>query len=238
MDAGIDRTAATLRSGADRQEHALSASPEPSLAAGPPVAPNRDDGAKRRQIIDGARRVFLSTGFDGASMNEVARAAGVSKGTLYVYFASKEELFAALLRQEKSEQAEQMCRFDEDGPDLAADLRAFGAAFVALVLRPDSLAHMRTVMAVAPKFPEIGRAYHEAGPETGRRRLAHYLERQAAAGRLRLDDAEEAAQHFFELCKSRMFLEALLCLRGTPTQAEAEAQANRATALFLRLYGA
>ncbi|MBV8107083.1 MAG: helix-turn-helix transcriptional regulator, partial [Hyphomicrobiales bacterium] len=57
-----------------------------------------DGGAKRRQIMDGARTVFLSAGFDGASMNDIARAAGVSKGTLYAYFTSKEELFEAIIR--------------------------------------------------------------------------------------------------------------------------------------------
>jgi len=54
-------------------------------------APRNDE--KIRQILDGARRVFLADGFDGASMNDIARVAGVSKGTLYVYFQSKEALF-------------------------------------------------------------------------------------------------------------------------------------------------
>src|ERR1051325_2997026 len=64
------------------------------------------DSAKRRQIIEGARAVFLSQGFDAASMNDIARKAGVSKGTLYVYFRNKEELFEAITEQECSMQAE------------------------------------------------------------------------------------------------------------------------------------
>ncbi|MGI3902026.1 MAG: TetR/AcrR family transcriptional regulator [Janthinobacterium lividum] len=196
----------------------------------------REDGAKRRQILDGARRVFLSLGFDGASMNEVARAAAVSKGTLYVYFASKEELFAALLRDEKLDQAEQICRFDDDGPDLQANLNAFGTRFLRLLLRPDSLAHLRTVMAVAPKFPEIGRAYYEAGPETGRRRLARYLDRHVAAGRLAIPDTLLAAQQFGELCKSGMLLEVLLSVGSPPSPADIERHVGAAVDLFLRAY--
>jgi len=46
----------------------------------------RSSAPKRRQIIDGACRVFLERGFDAASMGEIAREAHVSKGTLYVYF--------------------------------------------------------------------------------------------------------------------------------------------------------
>ena len=69
-------------------------------------APSSDGSAKRRQIMDGARTVFLSAGFDGASMNDIARAAGVSKGTLYAYFNSKDELFEAIIRGEYAQSAE------------------------------------------------------------------------------------------------------------------------------------
>ena len=57
-----------------------------------------EESSKRRQILDGACKVFLDLGFDGASMGEIARAAGVSKGTLYVYFADKCRLFEAISR--------------------------------------------------------------------------------------------------------------------------------------------
>ncbi len=73
------------RSVAGRGRRAASeTAPQPQRGAG---------DAKIRQILDGARAVFLAVGFDGASMNEIARAAGVSKGTLYVYFPSKVGLF-------------------------------------------------------------------------------------------------------------------------------------------------
>ncbi len=200
------------------------------------AVPSRDDNAKRRQILDGARRVFLATGFDGASMNEVARAAAVSKGTLYVYFASKEELFAALLRDEKREQAEQICRFDDTGPDIRATLHAFGVRFVALLLRPESVAHLRTVMAVAPKFPEIGRAFYEAGPETGRRRLARYLDREAAAGRIACSDTQLAAQQFLDLCKGGFYIQVLLCVGARPSADDIDRHIASAVDVILRAY--
>ena len=209
----------------------LSRRVEASAGDGP-----REEGAKRRQILDGARRVFLADGFDGASMNEVARSAGVSKGTLYVYFTSKEELFAALLRDEKRDQAEQLCRFNDDDLDLRSTLHGFGVRFVDLVLRPDSLAHLRTVVAVAPKFPEIGRAYYEAGPETGRRRIARYLDRQVAGGQLAIPDTVAASTLFFEMLKANVLLEALLAIGPRPTPAEVERHVAQAVDLFIKLY--
>src|SRR5258705_3636432 len=63
-----------------------------------------EDSSKRRQILDGARKVFLDLGFDGASMGEIARSAGVSKGTLYVHFADNNRLFEAIAEGQQIEQ--------------------------------------------------------------------------------------------------------------------------------------
>src|SRR6202161_3432570 len=92
------------------------------------------DSTKRRQIIDGARKVFLDLGFDGASMGEIARAAGVSKGTLYVYFADKNRLFEAIVERETLEQSKVAFNFDP-GRDAATTLRDFGRAYIELLCR-------------------------------------------------------------------------------------------------------
>src|ERR1044072_134597 len=80
--------------------------PEDTAVLSPPNQGGRfaagEDPGKRTQIVDGARRVFLKLGFDAASMNDVTREAGVSKGTLYVYFANKEELFHAMVEAERT----------------------------------------------------------------------------------------------------------------------------------------
>ena len=201
------------------------------------VTSRGEDRAKRRQILDGARKVFLADGFDGASMNEVARAAGVSKGTLYVYFDDKEDLFAALIRDEKQAQAEQLCRFDTDDVDVRATLLALGVRLMELMTRPASIAHLRTVVAVAGKFPAIGRAYYEAGPLFGRKRLAAYFDRQVAARRLVAADTEFAAMQFIELCKGHYHLEAMMGVAEAPSAAVLQAHVERTVDTFLRLYG-
>ena len=91
--------------------------------------------SKRRQIIDGARKVFLDLGFDGASMGEIARAAGVSKGTLYVYFADKNRLFEAIVEEENLEQGSLAFNFDPER-DVTTTLMEFGQAYIQLLCRP------------------------------------------------------------------------------------------------------
>src|SRR5215470_18655483 len=89
-----------------------------------------EDSSKRRQILDGAHKVFMDLGFDGASMGEIARAAGVSKGTLYVYFPDKYGLFEAIVEEEKIEQSKTAFNFDPTR-DVDTTLPEFGRAYIA-----------------------------------------------------------------------------------------------------------
>ena len=96
-----------------------------------------EDSVKRRQIVDGARRVFLSQGYDAASMGEIARAAGVSKGTLYVYFENKEQLFDAIVMVESCGQAEIAVQFDASDPDIEKALIQIGIGYAHFLCRPE-----------------------------------------------------------------------------------------------------
>ena len=104
------------------------------------------DTDKRRQILEGARAVFMAAGFDGASMGEIARAAGVSKGTLYVYFDSKEDLFEALTVAEKSGLAEALFALDADDPDVRAVLARLGRTYLTEISRPERVSLIRMVI--------------------------------------------------------------------------------------------
>src|SRR5438093_13509790 len=97
----------------------------------------QEETAKCRQIIDGARAVFLAQGFDAASMGEIARRAGVSKGTLYVYFDSKEELFAVIAHEQCHVQAEQVFSLDHGDHDVEGVLTRLGTNFVKFLCRPE-----------------------------------------------------------------------------------------------------
>src|SRR3954466_12165830 len=111
----------------------------------PPVDFETADNAKRRQIMEGARAVFLAQGFDAASMGEIARKAGVSKGTLYVYFDSKERLFEAIVEDERAGQAEQVFALDSTDRDVSAVLTRLGAAYVRFLCQPTAISPLRTV---------------------------------------------------------------------------------------------
>lgn len=200
------------------------------------AAPERHDCAKRRQIMEGARATFLARGFDGASMNDIARKAGVSKGTLYVYFASKEALFEALAREGKARQAERFAKLSEDLPP-AETLRRFGLSLLAIMTTPEAIAQVRAIIGVTAKFPQVGRAFYEAGPAHGAEKLAVYIAAETAKGRLSADDPATAATQFLDLCKSGLLQKLLFGVVEALTQAEIEANVARAVATFMAAFG-
>jgi AcrR family transcriptional regulator len=197
-----------------------------------------DGSAKRRQIMEGARTVFLASGFDGASMNDIARVSGVSKGTLYAYFDSKERLFEALIREERRQQAERLTHLALESDDVRGSLLEFGCRLIEMMSRPDTLAQVRTVIAASAKFPQLGRAFYEAGPCFGANRLSTYMRRMNDEGVLRIVDVERAAWQFLELCQAGTFKPLLFRMVDELTPAQIEAGVSAAVDVFMAAYGA
>jgi AcrR family transcriptional regulator len=195
------------------------------------------DSAKRRQIMDGARKVFLVQGFDGASMGEIARAAGVSKGTLYVYFDSKEKLFEAITHEACMAQAEGIFSFDHADHDVAAVLTRTGRGFIKFLARPGGTSALRTVISIAGRMPEIGAEFYDTGPARGIARLQEYLEAQVAAGMLAIDDCEVAAGQFIDACGSTVLKELLFNARPAPTDGRIGHIVGTAVRVFMKAYG-
>jgi AcrR family transcriptional regulator len=195
-----------------------------------------DGSAKRRQIVEGARQVFLNAGFDGASMNDIARAAGVSKGTLYAYFNSKDQLFEAIIRGEFAQAAERLCKFRREG-DVRDMLKDFGVRLISRMSEPGTRSLARVVIAAAEKFPHVGRAFYEAGPLFGATRLAAELENLQRSGALKVPDPERAAWQFVDLCQSYIYKRLVFGVVDSISPEEIEASVEAGVDVFLKAYG-
>ncbi len=197
----------------------------------------RQDSAKRRQIMDGARAVFFASGFDGASMNDVARSAGVSKGTLYAYFELKEDLFKEIIKEQKALTAERLCGFTREG-DVREMLADFGRRLLLKLTDPAHISLGRVVIGATEKFPAVGRALWEAGPQYGATRLAEELRGLEEAGMLKLPDSERAAWQFIDLCQSSVYKRVLFGVADRAEPEEIDAAVTAAVDVFLKAYGA
>ncbi|HXZ00510.1 MAG TPA: TetR/AcrR family transcriptional regulator [Stellaceae bacterium] len=192
---------------------------------------------KPRQIREAASRLFLANGYGAVSMDAIAREAGVSKATIYAHFADKAELFAALVTEECARQWPDIGLLEAEPGDLRETLLALGTVYAELLVSPKVVQTYRMVVAEAPRFPELGRAFYEGGPGLICGKLAAYLARAAAQGKLTLGDARLAAQQFLALLRCEYHLRAVIDLAPAPTPAEIARVAAAATDMFLRAYG-
>lgn len=197
-----------------------------------------DDSAKRRQIIDGARKVFMDMGFDGASMGEIARSAGVSKGTLYVYFADKNRLFEAIVEEEILEQKEAAGFNFDPARDAETTLLEFGGLYIRLLCRPGGGSAIRTVMAIAERMPDVGRRFYDNVIAGTIHKLENYLVARVAAGEIAVEDCHLAALQFMMTCQASLFMPFVFQAAPPPTAEEIQRVVASATKLFLARYRA
>ena len=120
--------------------------------------------------------MFLAEGFEGASMNDIAKAAGVSKGTLYVYFENKERLFAAIVAEERYAHVNEIFSIDNDDRDVegvAALRNGEGHRCHALDdVEPDA-AVVAHVECLSSYCPAVSSAPPAAAGSSGRIRMSH-----------------------------------------------------------------
>ena len=198
--------------------------------------PRLDRDARRELILDVAQDVFLEEGFANASMSTIAARLGGSKGTLYNYFKSKDELFNAYV--------ERRCLWQDDifaAPTVTETpdetLRRVGRAYLTRVLTDFNLRNFRLIASEAERSPAIGVTFYDAGPRKGAERVAELLSAMAQAGHLDLEDSLEAAHQFLGLVQNRYFKARLCNAIPELTQQQVEDEAALATRTFLRAFG-
>ena len=193
---------------------------------------------RRSEILDVAGEIFLEQGYAAASMSAIAARLGGSKGTLYNYFESKEELFRAYVERQCALSAETIFGGDTEGSDIAALLTDLGFRYLTRLTSDDKMRHLRTVIAEAGRYPEIGAMFFETGPGSGRRRLAAIFERAAAEGRMNAHDPLRAADQFLALCQATLYKQRLFNVAKVPAADAIREDVNAAVTTFMAAYGA
>lgn len=189
---------------------------------------------KIKNILDAAQGLFLSQGFGQTSMAEVAAAARVGKATVYAHFASKDELFKAVIVEQSSRQLSRLTA--GAGVGLAETLRRFGEEAADLLLSQANTATLRLIISESARFPELGRIFYEAGPARLHHALAAFLTEAMARGEVREVDPEIAAAHFFALVSSDRHLK-VITLDNQPYGASRE-EVQAGVDVFLAAYKA
>lgn len=199
-------------------------------------APGKREARKeerREAILAIAKRVFLDQGYSGASMSAISAELGGSKGTLWSYFPSKEELFAAVLDDATRDYRAQLADVLKPGEDVRAAVLQFCRSFIAKVSLPDGLRLHRLIASEVGRFPEIGEIFYRRAPLPTQQLLAAFFEQAMDAGTLRRDDPLFAARVLASLC---LGVQQRMIWGQELSAAERDQEAGKMAEIFLRAF--
>lgn len=195
-------------------------------------------GRKFGQVLEGARKVFLRDGFERASVDDIAREAGVSKATIYAYFPDKELLFLEVARCECHRQTEEAEAMVEGDVPVQVALTIAAERIVAFHLSDFGQRMFRIVVGEGERFQGLGRQFHDFGPGLIHSRLVHHLGCYVSSGVLKIDDLDLAADQFAQLCKATIHDRLMFGLAETITPDLVHRTVHGAVEMFLARYGA
>jgi TetR/AcrR family transcriptional repressor of mexJK operon len=192
----------------------------------------------RERVARVARELFVAKGFEGVSIDEIARSAGVSKPTIYAHFGDKERLFLHILERACEKLIAPLVAEDSREKPIAEVLHAHARHYARAVLDPEVIALHRLFAAEAVRFPDLSRRYYEKGPETAHRALAAFLDERVAAGEIACADTDTAAWHYASLIIAAARTRLLFRVDEAPDWAVIDDQSAKAVAMFLAGVGA
>lgn len=193
-------------------------------------------GRKYDQVIAGARSVFMREGYEGASVDEIARDAGVSKATLYSYFPDKRHLFMAVLTSECAQQSEVEITMAEGSMPVPETLRFICIELTSFILSPFGQDMFRVCMAEAQRFPALGQAFYESGPRRWTGKIADYLQSPMARSVLDIEDPHLAADQLAQLCRADLLLKVMFGIEKAATPDDIGRIADEAVKTFMARY--
>lgn len=197
---------------------------------------NRRRTDTRARILRSAGEAFLEHGFVATLTDEIAARGGVSKGTLYLYFHNKAEMFEAFVAGEITPQSVAPLDPLIDTIKIEQSLRSIGQCYLLWLTRAKTIALLRVVIAEANRFPKLAQAYGDHAEHNVRRALDAYLTLCVDKGTLKISDVSRAAAHFLLLCRGDLMLGLLLGLRASPAHDEIESLVGSAVAVFMAAY--
>lgn len=195
------------------------------------------DIKKNSAILEAASHLFLEQGFDGTSMDGVARRAGVSKQTVYSHFSSKEQLFGEAVHAAIAAYYPDRALAAVETHTLEADLRAVCHMLASLLMDERAISMFRLLVAAGAKGPTLGEIFWHSGPEELHRQLSDFLQAWAERGALDIENTQKAGQQLIALVKEPAHFRISIGIQDPLQEAEIEACVDDAVSSFLKLYG-
>jgi AcrR family transcriptional regulator len=189
---------------------------------------------KEQEVLDVATDYFLAHGYQGASINAMARSSGISKESIYRYFSSKKQLFEAVIRRELAEYQASVRRLSaEKRMDLREALINLAETVLDVATTDRTLALRRLIFDEARRSPDVGQHYYQIGPEYAFAAVEEIFRSHHAESDF---DPAILSRHFLALVAWRPILERECALGPAPSRAQIRARVESIVADFMKAF--
>jgi TetR/AcrR family transcriptional regulator, mexJK operon transcriptional repressor len=190
--------------------------------------------AKEQEVLDVATDYFLAHGYQGASINAMARSSGISKESIYRYFSSKKQLFEAVIGRELAEYQASLRRWSaEKTMDLRQALINIAETVLALVTLDRTLALRRLIFDEARRSPDVGAHYYKIGPEYAFAAVEEIFRSHHAESDF---DPAILSHHFLAIVCFLPILERECALGPAPSRTQIRARVESIVSDFMRAF--
>jgi AcrR family transcriptional regulator len=197
---------------------------------------NKSD-QRRDRILSVAKTLFFEVGYANATMNEIAARVGGSKATLYAYFKSKEDLFAAIITGH-CEKMHDILRPHIGTKDIANSLKLLSREILTTILSDANVRTIQLMVEEAQRNPQLAQMFQQKIDENGRKAFNALLREAHVSGQIDVPDTEEAAVLFKSLLMGDLAFKRILSVIPEPDEATLNARIERAVSVFMAYYGA
>lgn len=194
------------------------------------------DLQKRAHILYVAGELFMKSGFDATTVDEIANAAGVAKLTVYNHFGDKERLFFEVIKSKTDIHTSEQFFKEFHGENPKRELLEIGCAFMDLVFSDEAVSMHRVIVAEGRKHPMLAVRFFEAAPDQLFLRLSQYLVRLQGKHPFHFKDPVKASKFFFGMLKGEAHLRAVLGLEPKESKENLRQYAKECVELFLNAH--
>jgi AcrR family transcriptional regulator len=189
---------------------------------------------KEQEVLDVATDYFLAHGYQGASINAMARSSGISKESIYRYFSSKKQLFEAVIGRELAEYQANVRRLSaEKTMDLREALVNIAETVLAIATTDRTLALRRLIFDEARRSPDVGQHYYQIGPEYAFAAVEEIFRSHPAESDF---DPAILSRHFLALVAYRPILERECALGPAMSRAQIRARVESIVGDFMKAF--
>ena len=193
---------------------------------------------RHKAILEAATALFMERGFDGTSMDAIAKGADVSKQTVYSHFSTKDNLFSSAITHKMEDYFPQGNFVIAEGGSLEEEFTIVASQYANLLMSEDAMSVFRLLVSEAPKGSHLAEIFWEAGPTVMLGRLMAFLEKWQQKGALKIDDTEDASKFMINLLKGHSHFELSIGLIDKISEDDLKASVKSSVAIFLKLYSA